>query len=441
MNVITDYLSTCRKIGIAVSGGMDSMALLHWFFSNKSRLDISITAINIDHKIRPSSYKDSDFVKDYCNKHGIACLFYTLDLNNNKNCENNLENAARLGRYEIFHNLIQKKELDYIATAHHATDNAETVLMHLFRGSGLKGAGGISFKTQKGIIRPLLYTDKQEIEKYISDNNIPYVTDETNLQTDFDRNYVRLEILPKIQSRFPHAIKNINFFAKTAKDDNDYISQNVPKLEIDENNEVFIPIEHFETSTSIINREILFALKLLGINHDIEAMHIELIKALVKKPSGTTFDIKGGIIAVKDYQGITLTNKKDNDYTNFCVPFTLGKIKLPNGILDVELIKNSSDINFLKNSQDLYIDADALPQNSSIRYRQSGDFINKFGSGGKVALKEYFIDKKILARQRNTIPLLSKNNFIYAIIGITVSQDVRVTSKSTMIYKLKFLED
>ena len=440
MDVITDFLSTGQKIGIAVSGGMDSMALLHWFFINKSRLDVSITAINIDHNIRASSYKDSDFVKDYCKKSNIDCLFYKLDLKENKS-ENNLENAARLGRYEIFHNLIQKKDFDYIATAHHAADNAETVLMHLFRGSGLKGACGISLKTQEGIIRPLLYTEKQDIEKYIIDNNIPYVTDETNLQTDFDRNYVRLEIMPKIKSRFSYAVNNINSFSKTAKEDNEYIEHNVPNLQKNKNNEVFIPTEHFEYSNSIINREIFCALKLLGINHDIEAMHIELIKSLIKKPSGTNIDIKGGIIAVKDYKGITLTTKKANDYTDFNVPFILGKIKLPNGLLEAELTNNCGDINFLKNSQDLYIDADNLPNNCCIRYRQSGDFINKLGEGGKVSLKDYFIDKKILARKRNTVPVLAKNNQIYAIIGITVSQDVRVTNDTIKIYKLKFLED
>lgn len=440
MDVITDCFSDGKKIGIAVSGGMDSMALLHWFFTNKSRLNISIGAINIDHNIRESSYKDSEFVKDYCKKNRIACHFFKLDLKS-KDYGNNLENAARKARYKIFHNLIQNKEFDYIATAHHAYDNAETVLMHLIRGSGLKGVSGINLKTPQGIIRPLLYTSKQQIREYINDNGIPYVTDETNLQTEFDRNFIRLEVLSKIISRFPHAVDNINSFAKTARADNDYIEQNVPILDKTQNNEVFIPQEDFKNSDSIINREIINALNLLDIAHDIEYKHIELIKSLIDKPSGTVFDIKGGVRAVRDYKGITLTQKADLNYNDFNVPFFAGKIKLPNGSLEVELINNGIDINFLKNSQELYIDADALPQNCVIRYRQSGDIINKFGGGGKVLLNDYFIDKKILARRRNTVPVLAKNNQIYAIMGITVSQDVKVTDKTKKIYKLKFLED
>lgn len=442
MNVITDFFSKGQKIGLAVSGGMDSMALLHWFFENKQKLGISIVVINIDHDIRSTSYEDSAFVQDYCQKIDVPCLFYKLD--RQKLFKNNVENSARLERYAIFHELIEKKEVDYIATAHHAKDNAETVLLHLFRGCGLKGAGGISLKTPKGIIRPLLYTPKEEIIQYINDNNIPYVTDETNLCTDYDRNFIRLEILPKIEERFKEAVKNINSFSKTAKVDNEFIEQYVPRQKVN-NNELFIPLEHFNFKDSIINREILNSLNSLGIHYDIDSSHIELVKSLVLRPAGTKLDIKNGIIALRDYNGITLIDKsnlENDEFLDFSVPFGTGKIKLPNGVLEVELMKNDfDDINFLKNLQEQYLDADNLPSDCVIRFRRAGDCINKFGGSGKVSLKEYFIDKKILARKRNRVPLLAKKNQIYAIIGISVSQEVKITSQTQNIYKLKFLEE
>ncbi len=438
MNVITDFINNGQKIGIAVSGGMDSMALLHWFVKNQSNLNISITAINIDHNIRKNSYEDTQFVVEYCKKNNIRCLTYKLDLKQSKYV-NNTENAARLARYEIFHSLIEKKELDFIATAHHAEDNAETVLMHLFRGSGLKGMCGINFLTKQGIVRPLLYTEKADIKQYIQDNDINYVIDETNLQSDYNRNFLRLEVLPKILMRFPQAINNINTFSKNASEDNSYIEQNVPRL-VNKDNEVFIPSEHFQAHSSLINREIFDAITQLGVTHDIESMHIELIKSLINKPAGTRIDIKSKITAIRDYQGITLTDKKINDYYDFEIPFGIGKFLLPNGVLKIELI-DKIDTDFLKNSKQLFLDAELLPKDAVIRYRQSGDIINKLGGGGKVSLKDYFIDKKILARLRNLIPLIAKKNIIYAIIGIAVCHDVRITNKTKKIYKLSFVED
>ncbi|HEY8419806.1 MAG TPA: tRNA lysidine(34) synthetase TilS [Clostridia bacterium] len=433
MDVLVESLEG-KKVGVAVSGGMDSMALLHWFINKRQRLNISLVAINFDHGLRKTSRDDSLFVTDYCQKNNIPCLFYKLDLPKNQN----IENAARKARYNIFYELL-KKDLDIIATAHHAQDNAETVLLHLFRGCGLKGAGGIRYKTPEGIIRPLLYTPKEDIERYVKENNIPYVTDETNLKTDYDRNYIRLEVLPKILQRFPFAVKNITEFAKTAKTDDDFISGFVKELE-QKDGEVYLPLEEFERPASVINRTILKALNILGVSVDLEQKHIELIKSLKDKQTGSRLDIKNQVIAIKDYNRITLTRLSQEKFQNFSAPFEVGDIRLPTGLLKVS-IEQKIDTNFVKKSKDLYIDADKMPKDCVIRYRREGDTINKFGGGGKATLKEYFIDKKIPSRKRGFIPVVAKDNNIYAILGLTISEDVKITSESKAIYKLTYLED
>lgn len=437
MDVVVDSLEG-KKVGVAVSGGMDSMALLHWFLQNRQRLNIGLIAINFDHGLRDSSPKDSLFVMDYCKLNNIPCLFYKLDLKNPPS--KNIENAARLARYQIFHNLLRQKEVDFVATAHHADDNAETVLLHLFRGSGLRGVSGIRHKTPEGIIRPLLYTPKEDIEKYIKDNNIPYVTDETNLKTDFDRNYIRIVVLPKIKKRFPAAVKNIAAFAKTAKMDDDFIGRYVPALR-QKNGEVFIPLDDFDQAPSIINRQVLGALCALGVKYDIEQKHIEMIKSLKDKNAGSRYDIKEQVVAIRDYDGVTLTRLNQLNLEGFSAPFSVGKTKLPTGLVEVELLEEKPDLDFLKNSPDLYIDAQKLPQGCVIRYRREGDIINKLGGGGRASLKEFFIDQKILARRRDLTPILAKNNIVYAILGLTISEDVKVVSQTQKIYKLTYSED
>ncbi|HEY8444202.1 MAG TPA: tRNA lysidine(34) synthetase TilS [Clostridia bacterium] len=435
MDVLVESLEG-KKVGVAVSGGMDSMALLHWFIRNRQELGISLTAINFDHGLRKSSQNDSLFVIDYCEKHNIPCLFYKLNLSKTEN----IENTARLARYRIFHELLANKELDYIATAHHALDNAETVLLHLFRGSGLKGVSGIRYKTPEGIIRPLLYTQKEDIERYVKENDIPYVTDETNLKTDFDRNYIRLKVLPKILRRFPAAVKNITEFCKTAKSDDEFINRFVKPVQVI-NGEAFLPLEEFDQAPSVVNRTILSALNALGVVKDIEQKHIELVKSLTRKQTGSRLDIKNQVTAIKDYNGITLTRLAEKNLENFSAPFEAKEIKLPTGVLKVSEEDSIMDLNFLKKSNELYIDAQKLPSGSLVRYRREGDIINKFGGGGTTTLKEFFIDKKIPARKRAKIPVIAKDNIIYAVLGHAISEDVKVASETKTIYKLTYLED
>lgn len=430
MDVNESLLNYGNIVGVGVSGGKDSMALLHWLAANAKRLNIKIIAINIDHGIRgESSQRDSMFVRDYCKENGIPCQCYKTD------CKPFLqnasfENAAREARYKIFYNIIKLGQADYIATAHHSLDNAETVLLHILRGSGLKGASGIAQITPQKIIRPLLNTDKQSIDDYIAEHNIPFVTDETNFKTDYSRNFLRLHILTEIIKKFPSAINNINKFSRHVARDDKFIEKHVPRPVI-KNREAFIPIEHFENDDTLINREIIIALKELGIVSDIESVHIELIKNLKNAKTGSKLNVKHGIIAIKTYKGIILTSNNTPAF-KFCTPFTVGIIKLPNGILEIERTDSPKG---------LYIDIDKLPDNTVIRYRQSGDIFEKFGGGGTVSLKEYLIDQKIPAIMRNSLPLIAWENQIYAIIGVAISDRAKVTDDSKNIYELKFSED
>ena len=204
-------------IGVACSGGADSMSLLHYLSENKEEYDIEVVAININHNIRENSSADSAFVSDYCKEHHIKCYKFNLDVFKLMQERNlTLEEAARVARYTMFDSLLSRGIIDKIALGHHISDQVETVLLNIFRGTGLNGASGINFVRGK-YIRPLLDTTKDEILAYIHENELSYVDDETNFENDANRNYLRNTLMPIIRKRWPNVEQNILSFSKICK--------------------------------------------------------------------------------------------------------------------------------------------------------------------------------------------------------------------------------
>ena len=181
-------------VAVAISGGADSVCLLHLLHTNAKALDITVKAINVEHGIRgESSLQDSQFVKDFCALINVELKSYTVNAPSfAKQKGYSLEQAARVLRYECFDNALIEGFCDKIATAHHAGDNAETVLFNILRGSALSGVCGISESAYNGkIIRPILKVTKQEISAYLKEHNLPFVFDSTNSEEKYSRNYIR----------------------------------------------------------------------------------------------------------------------------------------------------------------------------------------------------------------------------------------------------------
>ena len=193
-----------KVIAVALSGGKDSICLIDLLLKSAKEKNLTIKAVNIDHSIRgEESVRDSEFVKDYCKKVGVELRFFKVDALKHAK-ENNLsvEESARILRYGAFDTLLKEKFCNVIATAHHLSDNFETVLFNLFRGTSTKGLIGIPDK-RDGFIRPLINVTKKEIDDYVLKNNLPFVEDSTNSNTDYTRNYLRCEVISKILEKFP----------------------------------------------------------------------------------------------------------------------------------------------------------------------------------------------------------------------------------------------
>lgn len=416
-------------IGVGCSGGSDSIALLHYLASNQEKFDIEVVAIHIDHSIRENSFMDADFVKEKAREFGVRYFKFRVDAPKiAKDKGISLETGAREGRYSVFKSLIQKGLVDKIALAHHISDQAETILMHIFRGSGVAGAKGMGAISENIYVRPFLNTSKKEILEYLDKNHLEYITDETNIDTSYNRNFVRHVIMKEICSRWPGAEEAIVNFAKAVKEDDDYISKQVyDDAVIVEDKLVKIPTSYFVYDNALVSRIIFKAVNSIGITKDIERKHIEGIKELaLKGENGNRLYLPFEAIAVKEYDYLTIYNRLKEEVI-FNAPFKCGELDVPN--FGKIIVKRSKELPTKEGV--LAIDYKKLPKDAIWRFRQDGDVFTKFGGGTK-KLKSYLIDKKIPSRLRDNLPVLASGNEIYAIAGVEISDKVKVEYGSNL---------
>ncbi len=419
-----DYslISKNQTIAVALSGGMDSMCLLHLLLSRKEEYNLTIKAINIDHSIRgKESESDSLFVKNYCEKLGIPLKFFKVDaVKFSKENKYTLEQGARVLRYTIFNDLLSENYADKIATAHHLNDNFESVLFNVFRGSGLRGLAGISPSDDK-FIRPLLNVSKAEIKDYIQKNDIPFVEDSTNSETDFTRNYIRNVLSPLIEEKFPNSPLAVKRLSDISREENDFLESLSSSHVKEGENGYFI---NTDTPPVLFKRAVIIALNLCGLEKDYEKTHVEDVYNLISLQNGSKITLPRNIVAVREYDRISFYIERETSKIND-IPFGIGSYNFNDFTLE---------ISYTPNKNTLVFDGDKIPKTAVIRTRKNGDVFKKFGGGTK-KLKDYFIDKKIPRFKRDNYPVLAVGNQVLIIFGVELSKDIKVDANTkTKVY-------
>lgn len=426
-------------IGVATSGGRDSMALLHFLNANKAQLDCQIIAINIDHCIREHSAADSAFVMDYCKENNIKAYTFKVDaLKLSRDAKVSLEAGARDARYNTFEALIQKGLVDKIALAHHLYDQAETVLLNLLRGCGLAGAKGMEPIRDNKYIRPMLQVPREEIMGYIDEFAIPYVEDETNADTTYSRNYIRNVIMPTIRKRFKTVDKNLVNFANICAEDDAYINSQFDMGGVAKLGDVTrVPMYYFSYSPSIVNRIILKVLSAYA-SQDIESKHVALICDFARQgQNGNSIDLPFGIKVHKEYEYLTIAPLK-HKVERVEQPFAKGKTYIE-GFGTIRVV-SSKVFNELKPHQHV-VDANKIPANAVWRFKDDKDMFTPFGSEHTKKLKDYLADKKIPQRLRSNIPVLAVDNTIYIVADLEISNELKVDENSTALFKINYEKD
>lgn len=419
-------LNNCHKVAVSVSGGSDSMALLHFLDNHKNDLGISLVCVNIEHGIRGvDSVADSKFVKDYCKRNNIEFLGFSVDTLGLKEKKGyTVEQAARILRYDIYKKLVDDKIACCIATAHNSMDRAEGILLNIFRGSGLNGII-MEFK-RDNIIRPLMETTKEEILKYIADNKIKYVTDKTNDDTNYSRNYIRHIVMPKIIKKFPNAESALIRFSDNCKPDNEYLNLLAEKY-VDGGS----VIKDDKIDDCLLPRAFFLALKNIGGNLDIENVHIEAIKNLYYNlDSGAEINLPNEIVCCKDYGKITFLKKPEK--ISETIPFRFGEIKFCGYIIFVSLTKE------IKKSPKAFYVKNNLPKNTVLRTRKEQDYFKRFGGGTK-SLSDYFTDIKLEKRNRDFVPVLASGSEIIAVLPYNISENYKVENFNEEFIEIKLV--
>ncbi|UZW14034.1 tRNA lysidine(34) synthetase TilS [Clostridium pasteurianum] len=438
------------KVIVAVSGGPDSMCLLHVLNRIKDKLNIKIIAAHVNHCLRGNeSDEDEVYVKEFCSKLNIDFYSTRVDINRfSKEKGLSSEMAGRAARYEFFENIKSKVGAQKIAIAHNANDQAETILMRIMRGTGIAGIVGIKPVRDKIFVRPLIKIGREEIESYCKKEHINPRIDNTNLTNIYSRNKVRLELIPYIKRNFNEdIITTLNRLSDTVNVDNDYleyISLQKYKLFCDEKKDEIIIhkeafLEHKAIITRIIRKSICY---LLNNTYNFEKKHILDIINLQLHKTGTNLDLPKNIKVYNNYGDISIyfknekiINKDNNEYELFTGKNIIQSKKI---IITIKTLSKNNRVNFKENNFIKYFDYYKIKDKIILRYRKKGDKFIPIGMSGNKKLKDMFIDMKIEKSLRDKIPLICFGSEIAWIVGYRVSDKFKVDENTIKILEIKF---
>lgn len=419
-------------VAVALSGGKDSVCLLHLMLANAKDLGVTVKAVNVEHGIRgESSINDSLFVESLCKALNVPLKSKRFDcVVFSKQNGLTVEEGARKLRYDFFFELLESGFCNKIATAHHLSDSVETVLLNLFRGaspSGLKGIPEVSYNGK--IIRPMLTCTREQIDEYVVNNSLNYVEDETNGLTDYSRNFLRLKVIPEIKSRFPEMEKSILRFTTVLANEDEFLSRLAGQIvEIfDDSIKIKCDVENV-----IFARACVIAMKGIGIVKDYDKAHIDALISLKDAQNGKKISLLNGVVAVKEYSHVALYKSCSNPLIE--TSFVLGDVEFLGQKITVSKVEETPNF---KNSEDgvLYFDLDKIPQSAVIRNRRDCDVFTKFGGGTK-NLGDYMTDKKIPLIKRDRVPIVADGNVVFIVGNYEISDLIKIDAYTKNIGKI-----
>ncbi|WZL72805.1 tRNA lysidine(34) synthetase TilS [Clostridiaceae bacterium 35-E11] len=457
LNTITRHKMITKGEGIVigVSGGPDSISLLHLLWRIKDTYALNLYAVHLNHQFRGSeAQEDADYVKEVCKEWGIKSFIYSEDVKlYSKEKKITFEEAGREIRYHLFHEVMQQTGATKIAIAQNMDDQAETVFMRLIRGAGMEGLSAIDYVRDDKIIRPLLDISRQEIENYCKENNLHPKIDKTNLESVYTRNRIRLELIPYIEKYFnPNIKKTLCRTANLMREDKEVIDGMVNavyhKVVKEIASGIKIDICLFKENHYAIQKRILRqAIKrLCGNIRNIENKHVEnLISFIQDGQVGKKMDLPKGLVGVLDYQTCTIQEMKiPVQQHDFQYNIPIGE-KLQIAALNTYLASNILDLKdvreIITTDDQKYFDLDKIKRGMILRNRRAGDRFTPLGMKGSKKLKDYFIDEKVPREKRDEIPLLCDGDEIMWVIGYRMSDQYKIDKHTKKILVVSYIDE
>ena len=321
---------------------------------------------------------------------------------------------------------MKKTNSNKIATAHNANDQVETIFMRIMRGTGLEGLTGISVKRDSIYIRPILFLQREEIEWYCEKNNLNPRIDKSNMERNYSRNKIRLDIIPYMKENFnSDLVTVINRMADTLKEDNELIESVI--------DEYLFKYCKVEKDYLIIRSD------------NIEAKHIASIRKLLNLGTNKRVDLPNGLYAENVYGDIYL-RKMESKEDKYCQEVVINKDDIESEFsfgaysIKFEVLENVKNIKFADNSFIKYFNYDKINGNIIIRTRKNGDKMIPLGMNGRKKIKDIFIDSKVSVSQRDIVPIIQFDDEVAWLVGLKVSNEYKVTKDTKKLLKITVME-
>ncbi len=484
---------------VGLSGGADSVGLLLVLWKLRETLQISLRALHVHHGLRGAEAdRDAAFSRALCERIGVPfyeCQIDAAEEARRQKCS--VEEAGRLARYRLYEetaraweNEMRQKEMCpgetsanlprkgsvlcqakngsvkemcgrepvrqvYVATAHHADDNAETVLFNLFRGSGLTGLSGIA-PVRGRIIRPLLWAQRSEIQAWLRQQGQDWVEDSTNQESEYSRNWLRNELIPSVKERLnTQAVRHIDQAGRRIRQADAYLEEVAEKWlqkhAPDGKADVKTLAEQAEIVQGYIVRHLFLKSKMPL--KDVTEAHVEAVRGLLYRQTGKSVSLPHGFRAVNTYGILEIypdRPKKPQETVGGTCTFSVRALGHPGegkevshpgtqneNLLQIRTFPRENRNEFPKNQYTKWFDYDKIKGTLSLRHRQPGDYLT-LPSGGRKTLKSWMIDEKIPRQEREEIWLLAEEKHILWIVGHRISAYYKITEQTKTILEVEF---
>lgn len=458
------------RVIAGVSGGADSVCLLLALNEYRRATEFELLAVHVEHGLRgQESLGDAQFTKQLCERLGVPCRIVTAQVKERAQAEGlSLEEAGRSERYRIFEKVSEEWGADRIAVAHNRNDQAETVLWNLVRGSGVKGLGGIR-PVRDRIIRPLLFTERAEIERILCQAGISWRTDRTNLEREYTRNRIRLSILPQMEQELnAQSVLHIAQAAGRLQKLQDYLERQTGRaaekcLFADgERRGVRMILEPFLEQEELIQEELLKRALALCRGGDglknIGSVHLQMLLELAQMDCGKECHLPGQIKAVRE-NGILrfkqmrtenqmmeqMSEKMSEQAELRPLDLTCGGSGRFGALrITAEILDNSPEVQkqiMDENKYTKWLSYDTIKSNVLFRTRLPGDYLIVNRQGGRRKLKDYFIDSKVPRSKRDQVCLAADGSHILWAVGGRISEAAKVMPETKRVIKIQIEEE
>lgn len=443
---------------VGVSGGADSVCLLYVLGRYRERIPFTLTAVHVEHGIRGTeSLEDAHYVEQLCESLGIPCAIVSVPVAGiAKERRISVEEAGRMERYRVFEEQAAKRGCDRIAVAHNRGDQAETVLWNLVRGSGLAGLCGMQPVREK-LIRPLLFTDRFEIEQIVREAGLSWRTDRTNLETQYTRNRIRLTILPQMEEQLNRqAGAHIAQTAQRLGRVQAYITRMTERAAADclamEGGDVLLLREPYLEQDELIRQELLRRAVAVARGgeglRNVTSRHVQMLDRLMQMDCGREYSLPGDVRAVREAAALRIGTKREKAWDEALAAALEitgeGQYGIPGLRILVDIFPNEPSLwpeIIQEKKYTKWLSYDTIKSNVLVRKRRTGDYLYIGACGGRKKLKDYLIDQKIPREQRDRLWIVADGAHVLWVPGYRISEAAKVNKDTKRIMRIQMKEE